>query len=171
MESGTDLPGRGGASTGERGPGTGGGGTDRPPRPRGPVAAVVALVVVGVLVAAGVYVADRDGTTGASPAHGPASSAADGSSGGAGARYGANEVTVRVTAEDGRSWVSAKDAAGELLYEGLLQQGEARSFSAEESIDLVLGEAGALRLVVNGKRIDRDFASGKVTRLTYTKDD
>ncbi|KFG10443.1 MULTISPECIES: DUF4115 domain-containing protein [Streptomyces] len=169
MESGTDLPGRGGAPTGERGPGTGGGGTDRPPRPRGPVAAVVALLIVGVLVAAGVYVANRDGTTGASPGHGPASSAADGSSGGA--RDGANDVTVRVTAEDGGSWVSAKDAAGELLYEGLLRRGEAKTFSAEESIDLVLGEASALRLVVNGKKIDGDFASGKVTRLTYTKDD
>ncbi|WEH15972.1 DUF4115 domain-containing protein [Streptomyces sp. VNUA24] len=171
MESGTDLPGRGGAPTGERGPGTEGGGTGRPPRPRGPVAAVIALLIVGVLVAAGVYIANRDGTTGASPGHGPASSAADGSSGGADARDGANEVTVRVTAEDGGSWVSAKDAAGELLYEGLLRRGEARTFSAEESIDLVLGEASALRLVVNGKKIDGDFSAGKVTRLTYTKDD
>ncbi|MFE7759861.1 DUF4115 domain-containing protein [Streptomyces sp. NPDC057438] len=173
MESGADLSRSGSddVDSVERRDGTGGTGTVRPPRSRGPVAALVALLVVGVLVAAGVYVANRDGTTGVSPAHGPTSSAAGESSGGAGARDGANEVTVRVTAEDGRSWVSAKDSAGELLYDGLLQPGETRTLSAEESIDLVLGEASVLRLVVNGKRIDSDFAPGKVIRLTYTTDD
>jgi predicted Ser/Thr protein kinase len=140
-------------------------------RVRGPAAAVVALAIVGALVAAGVYVANREGTTGAPSVGGSTSSSAGTSSAGSGAVADANEVTVRITAEDGRSWVSAKDSVGELLYDGLLQQGGTKTFSAEESIDLVLGEASALRLVVNGKKIDNDFTAGKVERLTYTKDD
>ncbi|MFD9120254.1 DUF4115 domain-containing protein [Streptomyces bottropensis] len=162
MESGTDLP----RVPPSEPPGT----TAGRPRARGPVAAVVALAIVGALVAAGVYVVNREGTTGA-PSKGSAATSAGASSQGSGARAPANEVTVRVTAEDGRSWVSAKDSTGELLYDGLLRQGETRTFSAEESIDLVLGEPSVLSLVVNGRKTDDDFPAGKVKRLTYTKDD
>ncbi|MFI2040769.1 DUF4115 domain-containing protein [Streptomyces bottropensis] len=163
MESGTDLP----RVPPSEPPGT----TAGRPRARGPVAAVVALAIVGALVAAGVYVVNREGTTGAPSGKGSAATSAGASSQGSGARAPANEVTVRVTAEDGRSWVSVKDSTGELLYDGLLRQGETRTFSAEESIDLVLGEPSVLSLVVNGRKTDDDFPSGKVKRLTYTKDD
>jgi len=82
-----------------------------------------------------------------------------------------DKVTVKVSAPDGRSWISAKDHNGRLLYDGLLQQGESKTFQDSEKINLVLGDAGAIQLYVNGKKIDDDWAPGAVERLTYTKGD
>ncbi|GGX70744.1 helix-turn-helix domain-containing protein [Streptomyces fructofermentans] len=82
-----------------------------------------------------------------------------------------DKVTVRVTAPDGRSWISAKDHNGRLLFDGFLKQGDSKTFQDKEKIDLVLGDAGALQLYVNGKKIEDEFAPGQVERLTYTKGD
>jgi cytoskeleton protein RodZ len=80
-------------------------------------------------------------------------------------------VTVQVTAPDGRSWISAKDHNGRLLFDGFLKQGDSKTFQDKEKIDLVLGDAGALQLYVNGKKIEDEFQPGQVERLTYTKGD
>ncbi|MEU7554395.1 RodZ domain-containing protein [Streptomyces sp. NPDC044571] len=80
-------------------------------------------------------------------------------------------VTVVLTANDGDSWVSAKDHSGRLLFDGTLAVGESKTFTDKESIDLVLGDAGVVKLFVNGKEIKDDFQPGQVERLTYTKDD
>ncbi len=82
-----------------------------------------------------------------------------------------DKVTVQVTAPDGRSWISAKDHNGRMLFDGLLKQGESQTFQDKEKIDLVLGDAGALQLYVNGKKIEDEFQPGGVERLTYTKGD
>lgn len=80
-------------------------------------------------------------------------------------------VTVVLTANDGESWISAKDHSGRLLFDGTLAQGESKTFTDKESIDLVLGDAGVVKLFVNGKEIKDEFQPGQVERLTYTKDD
>ncbi|MFC9285889.1 helix-turn-helix domain-containing protein [Streptomyces sp. NPDC057052] len=82
-----------------------------------------------------------------------------------------DKVTVQVTATDGKSWISAKDHNGRLLFDGLLKQGESQTFQDSEKVNLVLGDAGAIQLYVNGKKIDDDFQPGAVERLTYTKGD
>ncbi|MGJ5833991.1 helix-turn-helix domain-containing protein [Streptomyces ossamyceticus] len=82
-----------------------------------------------------------------------------------------DKVTVRVTASNGRSWISAKDHSGQLLWDGLLQQGQSKTFQDSSKIDLVLGDAGAVQLYVNGKKIKDEFRPGQVERLTYTKGD
>ncbi|MEI5101239.1 helix-turn-helix domain-containing protein [Streptomyces sp. PmtG] len=82
-----------------------------------------------------------------------------------------DKVTVKVDAADGRSWISAKDHNGQLLFDGLLKQGESKTFQDKKKIDLVLGDAGAIRLFVNGKPVENEFAPGQVERLTYTKGD
>ncbi|BCL27296.1 helix-turn-helix domain-containing protein [Streptomyces aurantiacus] len=82
-----------------------------------------------------------------------------------------DKVTVQVSAPDGRSWISAKDHNGRLLFDGLLEQGDSKTFQDKEKVDLVLGDAGAIQLYVNGKEIDDEFQSGQVERLTYTKGD
>lgn len=82
-----------------------------------------------------------------------------------------DKVTVQVSATDGRSWISAKDHNGRTLFDGLLKQGDSQTFQDKEKIDLVLGDAGAIELYVNGKKIQDDFRSGQVERLTYTKGD
>ncbi|MFI6346269.1 helix-turn-helix domain-containing protein [Streptomyces sp. NPDC050560] len=82
-----------------------------------------------------------------------------------------DKVTVKLDAPDGRSWISVKDHNGQTLFDGLLQRGDSKTFQDSQKIDLVLGDAGALDLFVNGKRIDDEFRPGQVERLSYTKGD
>ncbi len=82
-----------------------------------------------------------------------------------------DKVTVRVSATDGRSWISAQDHNGRLLFDGLLKQGQSKTFQDSDKIKLVLGDAGAIDLYVNGKKIEDDWQPGAVERLTYTKGD
>ncbi|MFD3536861.1 helix-turn-helix domain-containing protein [Streptomyces sp. NPDC058664] len=82
-----------------------------------------------------------------------------------------DKVTIKLSATDGKSWISAKGHDGKLLFDGLLLEGESKTFQDDERIDLVLGNAGAIELHVNGKKIADKFESGQVERLTYTKGD
>ncbi|MFC7302603.1 helix-turn-helix domain-containing protein [Streptomyces monticola] len=82
-----------------------------------------------------------------------------------------DKVTVMVNAADGRSWISAKDHNGGIMFDGLLEKGQSKSFTDKEKIDLVLGDAGAIKLFVNGKEIKDEFKPGQVERLSYTKGD
>ncbi|MFE9449883.1 helix-turn-helix domain-containing protein [Streptomyces sp. NPDC006739] len=82
-----------------------------------------------------------------------------------------DKVTVQVSAPNGRSWISAKDHNGRMLFDGLLKKGESKTFQDSSKINLILGDAGAIELYVNGKKIQNDFQPGAVERLTYTKGD
>ncbi|GAA2934504.1 MULTISPECIES: helix-turn-helix domain-containing protein [Streptomycetaceae] len=82
-----------------------------------------------------------------------------------------DKVTVKLSATEGKSWISAKDHNGRLLFDGLLLQGDSKTFQDKERVDLVLGDAGAIELFVNGKRVDDRFEPGQVERLSYTKGD
>ncbi|MEU6672537.1 RodZ domain-containing protein [Streptomyces sp. NPDC046925] len=82
-----------------------------------------------------------------------------------------DKVTVKVSAPDGRSWISAKDHNGRTLFDGVLEEGKSKTFTDKQKIDLVLGDAGAIALFVNGKAVENEFDPGQVERLTYTKGD
>ncbi|KOV58276.1 membrane protein [Streptomyces sp. MMG1121] len=82
-----------------------------------------------------------------------------------------DKVTVQVSAPNGRSWISAKDHNGRMLFDGLLSKGASKTFQDSSKINLILGDAGAIELYVNGKKIDDNFQPGTVERLTYTKGD
>ncbi|MBT2440370.1 helix-turn-helix domain-containing protein [Streptomyces sp. ISL-36] len=82
-----------------------------------------------------------------------------------------DKVTVKMTAIDDKSWISAKAHDGKLLFDGLLLKGDSKTFQDDERIDLILGNAGAIELYVNGRKIDDRFQAGQVERLTYTKGD
>ncbi|MFD9423405.1 MULTISPECIES: helix-turn-helix domain-containing protein [unclassified Streptomyces] len=82
-----------------------------------------------------------------------------------------DKVTVKLSATQGKSWISAKDHNGRLLFDGLLLQDESKTFQDKERIDLVLGDAGAIELFVNGKKVEDQFEPGQVERLSYTKGD
>ncbi|MFJ6664125.1 helix-turn-helix domain-containing protein [Streptomyces sp. NPDC091383] len=82
-----------------------------------------------------------------------------------------DKVTVQVSAPDGRSWISAKDHNGRMLFDGLLDKGQSKTFQDSAKINLILGDAGAIELYVNGKKIENNFRPGAVERLTYTKGD
>ncbi|MFF8606422.1 helix-turn-helix domain-containing protein [Streptomyces sp. NPDC015346] len=82
-----------------------------------------------------------------------------------------DKVTVKMTAIDDKSWISAKAHDGKLLFDGLLLKGESKTFQDDERLDLILGNAGAIELYVNGKKIEDSFEAGQVERLSYTKGD
>ncbi|GAA3376417.1 helix-turn-helix domain-containing protein [Streptomyces sannanensis] len=82
-----------------------------------------------------------------------------------------DKVTVKLTAIDDKSWISAKSFNGRLLFDGLLEKGQSKTFTDDDRIDLVLGNAGAIELFVNGKKVENEFKPGQVERLSYTKGD
>ncbi|OUD00349.1 helix-turn-helix domain-containing protein [Streptomyces swartbergensis] len=82
-----------------------------------------------------------------------------------------DKVTVQVAAVDGRSWIAVKDHNGRMIFDGVLKQGDTKTFQDSSKVHLVLGDAGAIDLFVNGKKIKDDFQPGAVERLTYTKGD
>ncbi|MDK1346800.1 DUF4115 domain-containing protein [Streptomyces sp. 378] len=82
-----------------------------------------------------------------------------------------DKVTVRVVAADDRSWIAAKDHNGRMIFDGVLKKGDTKTFQDSSKVQLVLGDAGAIDLFVNGKQIEENFQRGSVERLTYTKGD
>ncbi|MFE9386997.1 helix-turn-helix domain-containing protein [Streptomyces sp. NPDC007025] len=83
----------------------------------------------------------------------------------------ADKVTVRMTAEKGNSWVSAKDHNGRLIHEGVLKEGQSKTLTDDKRLDLVLGNAGGVKLYVNGKQVKHAGEVGQVQRLSYTRGD
>ncbi|MFI5807966.1 helix-turn-helix domain-containing protein [Streptomyces sp. NPDC051561] len=83
----------------------------------------------------------------------------------------ADRVTVKMVATGAKSWVSARAHNGRLLFDGFLKQGESKTFTDPKKLDVVLGDAGAVQLFVNGKEVEDDFSPGQVERLTYTRGD
>jgi cytoskeletal protein RodZ len=81
-----------------------------------------------------------------------------------------DRVTVQVLA-DGRSWVQATTANGKELFQGLLQPGEVRSFTDKTRIKLVVGNAGAVSLTVNGTKVGSPGRDGQVARVQFGPQD
>ena len=77
----------------------------------------------------------------------------------------------QVSRRDGRSWVGSRTTTAGSSSDDLLKQGDSKTFQDSEKINLVLGDAGAIDLYVNGKKIEDDWQPGAVERLTYTKGD
>ncbi|MQS05966.1 helix-turn-helix domain-containing protein [Streptomyces alkaliphilus] len=124
---------------------------------------------------------DPDDEPGAADSAGPGASAPDEEAAGADAPGDdaadeavagapADRVTVRVVAS-GRSWVSVRDVNGQQLFEGELEDGDSETFTDEERIDLITGNAGAIELYVNGRHIPDVGGPGEVQRLSFTKGD
>ncbi|MFJ1748622.1 helix-turn-helix domain-containing protein [Streptomyces sp. NPDC088116] len=82
-----------------------------------------------------------------------------------------DKVTVKLSAIEDKSWISAKAHNGRLLFDGTLNKGDSKTFQDDERIDLILGNAGAIELFVNGKKVGDEFETGQVERLSYTQGD
>lgn len=80
-----------------------------------------------------------------------------------------DQVTVAVRAE-ATSWVQVTTASGEELFQGLLAD-ESRTFSDRSRIRLVIGNAGAVSLTVNGTPIGAPGKAGQVARVQFTPAD
>ncbi|MGL5857806.1 MAG: RodZ domain-containing protein [Angustibacter sp.] len=67
----------------------------------------------------------------------------------------------------GISWVSVQDARGRTVFSGTLTKGQARSFDDDRSLRLVLGNAGAVQLTVNGTPVGSAGDAGEVVSLRF----
>jgi hypothetical protein len=83
----------------------------------------------------------------------------------------ADKVTVKLTADGGKSWIQAIDGTGRQVYQGVLAQGASKSFTDGKRMRLVVGNAGAVSLFVNGKDLGAAGDAGQVVRLEFTPGD
>lgn len=77
------------------------------------------------------------------------------------------DVQVKLEAINGSSWLFVSDAAGITLYSGRATQGETFLFSSTETVNLRIGNAGAVKLTVNGKEVPPIGVDGEVVNLSY----
>ncbi len=78
----------------------------------------------------------------------------------------ARGVTMRLNIVGGRSWVSVT-AGSRKVFEGVLNDGATRTFSDAKQIKIIIGNAGAAHLVVNGVDLGTAGGGGQVVRLTF----
>jgi cytoskeleton protein RodZ len=78
----------------------------------------------------------------------------------------ASGVRLVLVADD-LSWIRVV-ADGRRIFEGFIRGGERREWSGRERISIVLGNAGAVRVEVNGVELGRLGGPGEVVRRTFT---
>jgi cytoskeletal protein RodZ len=83
----------------------------------------------------------------------------------------ADEVVVKLTAGKGKSWISATGGDGTLLFQGLLQNGQSKTFTDGKKISLIIGNAGAIDMFVNGKDLGPAGSNGQLVRTQFTPGD
>ncbi|MGW6913563.1 helix-turn-helix domain-containing protein [Kitasatospora sp. NPDC054939] len=83
----------------------------------------------------------------------------------------ADKVTVKLVAEQATSWVSALDGNGKSLFQNNLEEGQDQTFTDAKKIKLVIGNAGAVHVYVNGKDLGKAGKDGQVVHVTYTPGD
>ena len=78
-----------------------------------------------------------------------------------------NGVEVKLTGVNGISWVAISDSTGTTQFSGRIRQGEERTFSDNQLLYVVIGNAGAINLTVNGEDIGVPGSVGEVVRLEF----
>jgi hypothetical protein len=76
-------------------------------------------------------------------------------------------IVVEISATRGKSWIFANDATGKTLFSGQIRMGSIRTIASDAVISLRVGNAGALDLTVNGKKMDSIGANGEVVNLSF----
>ena len=140
-------------------------------------AALVLVVGFGIVQAfsgsdkKGTEAAGTDTSTSA-PARSPSASSPSPTEGGGSAVAQAprGKVTVVLRATD-RSWVQVTTNTGQELFQGLLQDGQQKTFADRSRIKLVIGNAGGVDLTVNGADIGAPGRRGQVARVQFTPED
>jgi hypothetical protein len=76
-------------------------------------------------------------------------------------------VEVTLKGVNGLSWVAINDSTGTTLFSGRIRQGESRSFTDNQLLYVVIGNAGAINLTVNGEDLGVPGRVGEVIRLEF----
>ena len=76
-------------------------------------------------------------------------------------------VEVTLKGVNGLSWVAVSDSSGTTQYSGRIRQGESMTYKDDQLIYLVIGNAGAIQLTVNGEDLGVPGKVGEVLRLEF----
>jgi cytoskeletal protein RodZ len=79
-------------------------------------------------------------------------------------------VEIVFTATRARSWLFVSDSSGRVLFSGQISVGVTKTFSSDLTLNLKVGNAGGVDLLVNGKKIDSLGADGQVVSVSYGVD-
>jgi cytoskeletal protein RodZ len=76
-------------------------------------------------------------------------------------------VDVLLKAEGNSSWVRATDINDVELFEGIIREGQEQRVGSVEGVKLLLGNAGAITLTVNGQVLGKAGGNGEVVRVEF----
>ncbi|NBO17110.1 MAG: helix-turn-helix domain-containing protein [Actinobacteria bacterium] len=76
-------------------------------------------------------------------------------------------VNLVVTGINGKSWIGLTNANGEQVFNGQISSGQVATFSDPQLIKAVIGNAGAVKLNLNGSDLGVAGAEGEVVRLDF----
>ncbi|GGO65973.1 helix-turn-helix domain-containing protein [Nonomuraea cavernae] len=77
-----------------------------------------------------------------------------------------NEVVVRVKAER-PAFLNVRDSSGRKLFSGTLEAGKSSTWRAASRVSLLIGDAGAVALQVNGQDLGHPGHSGEIVRRSF----
>ena len=76
-------------------------------------------------------------------------------------------VDVLLKAEGNSSWVRATDVNDVELFEGIIREGQEQRVGSVEGVKLLMGNAGAITLTVNGQVLGKAGGNGEVVRVEF----
>jgi hypothetical protein len=76
-------------------------------------------------------------------------------------------VNLVVTGVSGKSWLGLTNADGDQVFNGQISAGQVATFSDPQLIKAIIGNAGAVRLNLNGADLGVAGADGEVVRLDF----
>jgi len=79
-------------------------------------------------------------------------------------------VEVIVNTTRAKSWIFVSDAQGRTLFSGQLSQGASKVFTSDSRLDLKVGNAGGVDLLVNGKQVPAIGRDSQVVSVSYGVD-
>jgi len=77
-------------------------------------------------------------------------------------------VLLVLEAVDGNSWVRASNLDDETIFEGTIRSGEVQTISNLDEIRLLVGNAGAINVTLNGQPFGKVGGAGEVKRCSAT---
>lgn len=79
-----------------------------------------------------------------------------------------SDVVVVISGVKGQSWVGIQDSAGAQVFSGRIYSGQSQTFSDAQLLNVTIGNAGAVKLKVNGKDLGTPGNIGEVVHLSFS---
>jgi len=76
-------------------------------------------------------------------------------------------VNLVLTGVNGRSWVGLTNADGASVFNGQIASGQVVTFNDPKMIKAVIGNAGAIKVNINGADLGVAGTEGQVVRLDF----